>query len=138
MQVTPYLFFPGTCEEAVSFYAETLGLPKPRFFYFEAMPPEEQARMPGVSPKSVMNCALDYQGQMLFLASDDTTPAPAAMAGCSIHLALDAVDDAHRVFATFASGGEIGMPMAETFWTPAFGTVKDRFGIRWMVSVTDS
>jgi PhnB protein len=44
------------------------------------------------------------------------------------------VDEAERVFAALADGGETTMPMAETFWAPKFGMCVDRFGIPWMVN----
>jgi PhnB protein len=71
------------------------------------------------------------------MASDTPPEETAEMAGISIHLAMDSVAEAHRVFAAFAEGGSAGMPIGPTFWTPAFGTVRDRFGTRWMVSVVD-
>ena len=42
-------------------------------------------------------------------------------------------DDARRVFDQLAEGGTVAMPVSETFWSPAFGMVTDRFGIPWMV-----
>jgi PhnB protein len=40
-----------------------------------------------------------------------------------------------RIFEAFADGGEVGMPLGETFWAPLFGTCTDRFGVNWMVNV---
>jgi PhnB protein len=83
-----------------------------------------------------MNAMLK-KGDFEIMASDTPPGETSGMAGMSIHLAMDSVAEAHRVFEAFADGGEVGMPMGETFWTPAFGTVRDRFGTSWMVSVED-
>jgi len=32
-----------------------------------------------------------------------------------------------------ADGGTIEMPWAQTFWSAGFGTLTDRFGIKWMI-----
>ncbi|MCU4654826.1 VOC family protein [Roseibacterium sp. SDUM158016] len=136
MHATPYVFFDGTCAEAMAFYAETLKADPPIIMRMADMPPEDQANMEGLSADAVMNAMLK-KGDFELMASDGAPWESVGMAGCSIHLALDSVAEAHRVFEAFAEGGEVRMPMGATFWTPAFGTVTDRFGIRWMVSVED-
>jgi PhnB protein len=136
MHATPYLFFDGTCAEAMTFYAETLGADPPVIMRTTDMPPEDQANMEGVPADAVMNAMLK-KGGFEMMASDAGPGDSPKMAGCSIHLALDSVAEAHRVFEVFAEGGAVGMPMGATFWTPAFGTVTDRYGTRWMVSVEE-
>jgi len=41
-----------------------------------------------------------------------------------------------RLFAALSDGGQVQMPLAKTFFSPAFGMVADRFGVSWMVIVT--
>jgi PhnB protein len=50
-------------------------------------------------------------------------------------LALTAEDDAEaeRLFASLGDGGQVQMPMSETFFATRFGTVADKFGVTWMV-----
>ena len=43
-------------------------------------------------------------------------------------------DDARRIFAELAGGGQVQMPMQETFWSAAFGVVTDRYGVRWEIN----
>ncbi|MGP1357806.1 VOC family protein [Roseicyclus sp.] len=136
MHVTPYLFFPGTCEAAMRFYAEVPGADPPQIMRMSDMPPADQEDMAGMPPGSVMNAMLKAGGVEI-MASDMPPGEGAGMQGVSIHLALDSVAEAHRVFDAFAEGGEVRMPMGATFWTPAFGTLTDRYGTRWMVSVED-
>ncbi|WP_284261970.1 VOC family protein [Roseicyclus amphidinii] len=136
MRVIPYLFFPGTCREAITWYAEVLGADPPHFMTLADMPEADQAAMSGMPEDAVMNVAL-VTGDLNIMASDSGPDDTAPMAGVSIHLGLDSVAEALRVFDAFAADGEVGMPMAATFWTPAFGTVRDRFGVRWMVSVEE-
>jgi PhnB protein len=58
----------------------------------------------------------------------DKTPA-----GFAVSLAVDTSAEAERIFAAFADGGGIGMPMGETSFAEKFGVCTDRFGTRWMV-----
>jgi PhnB protein len=43
--------------------------------------------------------------------------------------------ESQRAFAALSEGGEVGMPLSKTFFSPSFGMVTDRFGICWMVIV---
>jgi PhnB protein len=45
------------------------------------------------------------------------------------------VATADRIFAALAAGGQIQMPLGQTFWSPRFGMVIDRFGVGCMVNV---
>ena len=136
MHVTPYLHFSGTCDEAMQFYAQVFRTDPPQIFRYKDMPPEDQAQMPGVPADAVMNASITHPGGMI-MADDVVFGEPQKMSGSSIHLGLPSVAEAHRVFDALAQGGEVGMPMQKTFWTPAFGTVADKYGTRWMVSVAE-
>lgn len=132
MPISSYLFFKGDCREAMSRYAEILNLPEPDFFTAGAMPPEERANMPGIPDDAVMHCMITYENSIL-MASDDMSPEAVPMAGCSVNLTVPTPEEAQRVFDALAMGGEVRMPLMPVFWTKAFGTLTDRYGIRWMV-----
>ena len=55
------------------------------------------------------------------------------MAGVSVSVSLPTAEEAKRVWDRLSEGATVGMPLAETFWTPAFGALTDRFGTRWMI-----
>ena len=44
--------------------------------------------------------------------------------------------EADRKFAALAEGGQVQMPLGRTFFSPRFGMVADKFGIGWMVLVS--
>lgn len=82
----------------------------------------------------VMHAALKV-GDALLMGSDDPTGSHEGMRGVQVsHTAADA-EEAERVFAALAAGGEVTMPLSETFWSPRFGMCVDRFGARWMIDV---
>ncbi|MFY0635272.1 MAG: VOC family protein [Vannielia sp.] len=132
MKAIPYLFYRGTCREAFESYAEIFGSPAPELFLFSAMPEEERAQMPGVSGDAVMHGAVRVGDTHLY-GGDDMMGDFVPMAGSSISVTFKDKPEAERVFAALSKGGEVRMPMMEMFFSPAFGTLTDRFGIRWMV-----
>ena len=50
-------------------------------------------------------------------------------------ISVDTVAEGQRVFDGLAEGGQATMPFTQTFWSPGFGMVTDRFGTPWMVNV---
>ena len=62
-------------------------------------------------------------------------PTSGKFSGFSISLAAPSPEDAQRVFAALSEGGKVDMPLQQTFYSPAFGMLTDRFGVQWMVIV---
>jgi PhnB protein len=54
--------------------------------------------------------------------------------GCSLVLSIDNVADGERIFNELAQGGEVAVPLRQTFWSPRYGMVVDRFGIAWEIN----
>lgn len=132
MQITPYLFFAGTCREAMTRYAEILRTAPPEIMAFSDLPETEKAHLPGVADDAVMHASLNIGSGML-LASDEVGADFTPMAGSSVTLVLPTAEETTRVFDALSEGGAVRMPLMEVFWTPAFGTLTDRWGTRWMV-----
>jgi PhnB protein len=135
MQVQPYLFFDGRCEEAVEFYRSALGAEVVMMMRFKDSP---EPRSPGMVPpgaeNKVMHAALRI-GDSMVLASDGRCSGQPSFQGFALSLTAANEAEANRVFASLAEGGQVQMPLAKTFFSPRFGMVADRFGVSWMVYV---
>jgi len=128
----PYLFFDGTCAEAMRFYEKALGAKLEAMMTHADAPPS--AGVPPGSPERIMHASLAL-GDRRIMASDTMKgDAYAGMHGFSIALSYPSVDEAKKVFATLSEGGKVNMPMGPTFWVESFGMAVDRFGTAWMVS----
>ncbi len=131
MQVQPYLFFDGRCEEALQFYSKHLGAKVEMLMRNQESPepPPPGMNAPG---EKVMHAAFRI-GDTQLLASDGYCTGKPHFEGFS--LALTARDDAEakRLFNALADGGKVNMPLSPTFFASSFGMVADRFGIGWMV-----
>lgn len=133
---TPYLFYPGTCREAFTAYATIFGTAPAEIMSADQMPPTADA--PPMPADSVMHAVINLGGGSMIYGSDDPSEdGPDAMAGCNVHIAFPTYEQAEGVFHKLAEGGEVRMPFKKEFWTPGFGALSDRWGIRWMVSVED-
>jgi PhnB protein len=132
--VSPYLFFGGRCEEALDFYRETLAAEVGLVIRFGESPdpPPPGTIAPGFEHK-IMHAAFTV-GATSLMASDGCAENP-LFAGFSLSLWLPTTEEVERVFAAMADDGTVQMPLAETFWSPCFGTLTDRFGVAWMISV---
>ena len=49
-------------------------------------------------------------------------------------LSVDSIKEAERIFAALSDGGQVTMPLAQTFWAVRFGMLVDRFGVPWMIN----
>lgn len=133
MQVEPYLFFEGTCEEALEFYRKKLGAEVTTLMRNMESPDPGMIR-PGTENK-VMHANVRI-GNSTLMASDGLCEGHPAFKGFSLSLVLTDEAEAERLFSALSEGGQIEMPLAKTFWSPCFGMVTDRFGVSWMIYVT--
>ncbi|MCB0973092.1 MAG: VOC family protein [Actinobacteria bacterium] len=133
MALQPYLFFTNTAKEAMTRYHEIFGGTL-ELMTFADMPDTESAP-PGVSPDGVMHSALMFGDGDVILASDDPSGDGAGVKGAALTLMLADQDEARRLFDALAEDGVVHMELAETFWSPMFGSLVDRFGVSWMISV---
>jgi PhnB protein len=136
MQVQPYLFFEGRCEEALEFYRQALDAQVDMLMRFKESPeaPPPGAVAPGSEDK-VMHASFRV-GDTTLMASDGCCSGHSGFQGVTLSLNVGEVAEAERRFAALAAGGEVQMPLGATFWSPAFGMVVDRFGVSWMVNVS--
>lgn len=135
MQVQPYLFFDGRCEEAITFYRAALNAEVVMMMRFDDHPDaEERSRMPPMSGNKVMHAHIRV-GEATILASDGRCQGKPDFEGFALTLLVANEAEANRVFAALADGGEVRMKLAKTFFSSRFGMVADRFGVSWMVYV---
>jgi PhnB protein len=130
-QLNTYLFFDGTCADAMRFYERTLGGKLSLMTHAES---PMAAETPPGSANRILHARLDFDGGML-MASDSMVGQPyEGMKGFSLSLIYPTAAEARRMFDTLVQGGQVTMPMDKTFWAEAFGMLVDRFGTPWMVN----
>jgi PhnB protein len=135
MKVQPYLFFDGRCEEALEFYRKTLGAEVTMLMRFKDSPvPPQPGMCPPGSEDKVMHAAFRI-GDTELMASDGHCLGKPSFQGFSLSLTAADAAEADQLFAAIADGGQVQMPLSETFFSPRFGMAADRFGVAWMIIV---
>lgn len=133
MQVQPYLSFNGRCEEALAFYKQAIGAEVLCMMRFKENP-DPQYNPAGMEEK-IMHSSFRIGDSQLMASDGMCTGQAAKFDGISLSLSAKSVDQAKKYFNALADGGQVQMPLTETFFSPGFGLVADKFGVTWMVVV---
>ncbi len=132
MKVEPYLYFDGRAEEALNFYKEAIGAEILCMMRFNEGPPEME--IPPGTENKIMHAGMQI-GDSLVMVSDGmcNENAPTTFSGISLTISVDDPSQAEKLFNALGNGGQVQMPLCETFFANKFGMVADRFGVSWMV-----
>jgi PhnB protein len=133
MAIQPYLFFEGRTEEALEFYRKALGAEVQMMMRYKDSP--EPAQCPeGTQPPGdkVMHACVRL-GDGIVMASDGMCSGKPDFKGFALSYNAKDEADAKRRFNALADGGQVQMPLGETFFAKSFGMVADKFGLSWMV-----
>lgn len=128
MKMNIYVNFAGTCGEAFRYYEKHLGAKVGMMMTHGQAP--DQSRVKPEWKDAVLHGRISI-GDTELLAAD--IPGAEPMRSAYLTLAMDSDAEAERVFSALSDGGQVFMPMEETFFASRFGQVRDRFGINWMI-----
>ena len=131
MQMNPYLSFKGDCEAAFTFYEQNLGATVGSIFRYGGSPMARD--VPEDWSEKVMHGSVTVGGQVL-MGGDVAPERYEAPKGFSLSLQIKSTAEAERIFPRLADGGEVLVPLDQTFWAERFGMVVDRFGVPWMIN----
>lgn len=134
-QLNPYLFFDGNCREAMNFYQTILG---------GSLEMSSMAEMQGAEPSTstdderIMHARL-VSGDFRLMASD-IIKGQEHVVGTNVHLSLLGTNESklRALFLSFAEqGGKVDLPLEKQFWGDIFGMVTDKYGVHWLVNITE-
>ena len=127
MNLYTQLNFGGDCEEAFRFYERHLG------GRITMMMSQSQA--PGAPPgagNAIIHARMEIAGTVV-IGNDVPGSVFQKMRSVYLYLSVDSPGEAERVHKLLAEGGEVFMPMAETFYATRFSMLRDRFGVSWSI-----
>jgi PhnB protein len=137
MPIQPYLFFNGKCDEAIEFYRQALGAEVTMLMRYQDAPePPPPGMLPPGSENKVMHANIKI-GDATILASDGHCTGATKFEGFSLTIVLSDQADAKRKFEALSASGKVQMPLTKTFYSPCFGMLTDKFGVGWMIYVTE-
>lgn len=133
-----YLNFLGACRQAFDRYKAIFGGEYESLSTFGEMPPQEGVTIPEEMKEKIMHISLKINDRMALFGSDtggEWAPGFNVGTNVSVSLDIDTREEADRLFSELSKGGQITMPMSDTFWNSYFGMCTDEFGVQWMFSV---
>ncbi len=131
-----YLNFPGNAEQAFNFYCCVFGGQFSSVVRFKDMP-MQGTKIPEGDLAKIMHIALPIGSNDVLMASDALESLGQTLTpGNNVYLSFQAStkEEADKIFGGLAADGTIEMPLADQVWGDYYGSLKDRFGILWMVS----
>ena len=131
LRMNPYIITNGNGMEAIEFYKEALGAQVLFVQKFEEMPGYDIPE----AAKGRVSHALLKAGETELMISDTFPGSPYQIGNqVAVCIMTDDAAEARRIFDALQSGGRVDMPLQETFWSPAYGIVTDKFGVSFNIS----
>jgi PhnB protein len=130
MKLNTYLNFGGNCKEAFHFYEEHLGGKVTMMMTHGELPPS--SNVPPEMQHAILYARITIGGTEL-MGSDVPLDRFEPMRSVYLSQAVESIEEAERTYAVLSEGGQIFMPMQETFFAFRFGMLRDKFGTSWMI-----
>ncbi|AHC19457.1 MULTISPECIES: VOC family protein [Paenibacillus] len=132
-RLIPYITMDGNAKEAIEFYEEALDAQLLFIQTFGEMPENPDFPIPAEVKERVGHATLKVgETELMF---SDTFPGSPFSSGnqVSICITTDSVEQAQKMFDALQQGGQVGMPLQETHFSPAYGNVTDKFGVTFQM-----
>lgn len=133
LRLIPYLVMDGNAKEAIHFYEKALGAQVLFVQSFGEMPENPEFPIPADAKDRVSHATIKVGETDLMFS--DTFPGQPHQSGSQVTICIttDDAEKARMMFAALEDGGQVTMPLQETFFSPAYGSVIDKFGVEFQV-----
>ncbi len=132
MQIQPYLFLDGRCEEAIDFYKSVFGAEVGMLMRWKDSP--DKSMCTPANEDKIMHSSVTIGESRVMMSDGRNTGAP-KFEGFALSINAKDEADAKRMFDALANGGQVTLALSKTFFSPCFGMVADRFGVHWMIII---
>lgn len=127
--IIPYLNFPGTCREAMTFYQKSLGAD----LNLQSLADSPMADQAPVEARDRIIHAVLKKDDLVLMASDTMLHHDVVHGNnCLLMIECETLEIIENYFANLSEGGQIIVPLREEFWGGLHGQLVDQFGIHWM------
>lgn len=130
MKLHTYLNYGGNCRQAFRFYEKHLGGKITMMMTHDQQPNAKD--VPPEHKNAILYARMSI-GETDLMGSDVPSGHFQPMRSVYLSLSVNSIEEAERIFALLSDGGEIFMPMQETFFAHRFAMLRDKFGTSWMV-----
>lgn len=133
VRLIPYLVMNGNAKEAIQFYQKALDAQVLFSQSFGEMPENPEFPLPAEAKDLVSHATIKVgETELMF---SDTFPGQPHQIGNQVTICISTndADQAHRIFEALQEGGQVTMPLQETFFSPAYGNLTDKFGVSFQI-----
>lgn len=133
LRLTPYLVMDGSAQEAIAFYEQALGAQVLFKQTFGEMPENPEYPLPEEAKNRIGHAMIRIgESDLMF---SDTFPGQPVQKGNQVTICINSSDaeTSKQIFDALQEGGKVNMPLQETFFSPAFGDVTDKFGVTFQI-----
>ena len=138
ISLNPYLVYRGNCEEAFTFYKTVFSAESLYMTRYKDAPEEARNVFPHALDENVMHATLQIDERTIIMGNDSADLSGQLAVSSSndfyLYLNTDNPKEASRIFNELSGGGKIIMPIVQTFWSPCYGILADKFGIHWKIT----
>lgn len=133
LRLIPYLVMNGNAREAIQFYEKALGAQVLFSQSFGEMPENPDFPLPADAKERVSHATIKVGETELMLS--DTFPGQPHQSGTQVSICIttDDADQARKMYEALQQDGQVTMPLQETFFSPAYGSVIDKFGVNFQI-----
>lgn len=127
--IIPFIIFAGQAGEAIAFYETVFDVKDKKVHLFKDMPEDMKRHFSRDTDHYVMHGEMVINGTQVWMGDTAEGITPGDMV--SISVPLPSPEEVRETFNKLKAGGEVCMELEPTFYSPLFGTVKDKFGVIW-------
>lgn len=132
MQIRPYLSFYGECQEAIELYTRAFKTEVSEIMRFSDIPPssDNPIELKEDQKDWILQATIPFGDNFMRLSDGfrEINDVSTERIGIVVETSEDIVSNA---FEVLSEEGKIDMPLQETFFSPAYGIVYDKFGVMW-------
>ncbi|MGQ7278981.1 VOC family protein [Brevibacillus thermoruber] len=134
LRLIPYLVMDGNAKEAIQFYEKALDAKVLFYQTFGEMPENPEFPLPEEAKDRVSHAMVRVgESDLMF---SDTFPGQPHQSGSQVTICISTNDKekSKRIYEALKQGGQVNMPLQETFFSPAYGIVTDKFGVTFQIN----
>jgi PhnB protein len=133
LKLIPYLVMDGNAKEAIEFYEKALNAEILFTQSFGEMPENPEFPLPEEAKGRISHATIKVGETELMLS--DTFPGQPHQSGNQVTICITTDDEekSRQMFEALKQDGQVTMPLQETFFSPAYGTLIDKFGVNFQI-----
>lgn len=131
--ISPAIHFPGTCREAIHFYEEVFGATDKQIDYYHDAPADSGFTFTDDAKDFVMHATLTICGTPVNLSDSQESIIPGNM--YCLNVFFPSAEEVCRAFDRLKEGGKIIVELGPQFFSKMYGSIEDKFGVKWQLIV---